>query len=140
MGDRGRRSAASLSVVGGTASIPIGEAVKPPKGLTEAEREIWETVSGDKSADWWDEGNAPLLADYCRHIVRQDLLSKMIAEFTPTPENFSDYDALLRASDRETSAIVRLATKMRLSQQARYTTQAAGTAARKGSGKKLWES
>ena len=48
--------------------------------------------------------------------------------------NVLQYDKLLSMRDRETKAMGSLATKLRLTNQARYTPQAAATASGAGSG------
>ena len=139
MKQRGRKSAASLSVV---ASESIFKRPEPPKKLSDAEGEIWKAVVATKPADWFSNDNLPLLADYCRHIIRQDKLSEMInshSVYASDPEAIKVYDKLLRLSDMETKAIAMLATKMRLAQQSKYGARAAETASRRVVAKKPWE-
>jgi hypothetical protein len=62
----GRKSAASLSVV----SMIGHERPAPPEELTEDEATEWREIAGRMPHDWFTRENFPLLAEYCRHIVR----------------------------------------------------------------------
>jgi hypothetical protein len=133
MAQRGRKSAASLSVVPNDAEKKLPE---PPAELSEEEAQVWRDVVSTKPHDWFDKDTFPLLKDYCRHIIRQDKLSDLINHFEASdkPHAIMDLDRLLRASDRESKTIMALATKMRLSQQSKYGARQAETAARRGKG------
>jgi hypothetical protein len=135
MGQRGRKSAASLSIV----SVLGNERPAPPDELTEEEAEEWRAIAGRMPHDWFTRENFPLLAEYCRHIVGARDLAKDIAAFKRfqpevrlTSEGIQRYDMLLRMADRERAAIVNLATKMRLTQQSRYRAHKAASAADRG--------
>ena len=120
MNQRGRKSTAALSVV---AAEERFERPKPPEKLSEAEGEVWKQVVAVKPADWFTADNLPLLADYCRHIVRQDKISEMInghSVYASDPEALKTYNHLIRLSDLESKAIAMLATKMRLTHSAKY--------------------
>ena len=76
-------------------------------------------IAEAEPADWFSKSNGPLLAQYCRHVVR----ARRIAELVQQAEDdaalqVKDYDRLLKMQERETRAISGLATKMRISQQA----------------------
>lgn len=131
MDQRGRKSSSKLTV------LPGGEDKRPPapKELSEREAEIWDAVIATKPADWFDDDTYPLLKDYCRHIVRQDKLSRLINEYSPDGDSekaIGALDQLLKMSERETRLIATLATKMRLSQQSKYGARGAESAARRG--------
>lgn len=133
---RGRRSSADLSIVPVT---PLGavERVRPPADLTDEQVEVWVAVVNSQAADWFDESTAPLLAQYCRHVIEAKRLARMREQSDGFKEfSLEDLDLLLRMQERESRAVAMLATKMRLSQQS--TTNHRGnkkpTAARK-----LWE-
>jgi hypothetical protein len=134
-GRGGRKSAASLSVV----SVLGNERPAPPEELTEEEAAEWRAIAGRMPADWFTRENHPLLAEYCRHIVRARDLAKDITGFKRFPpevrlttDGIQRYDMLLRMADRERAAMVNLATKMRLTQQSRYRADKAATAADRG--------
>lgn len=137
MGQRGRKSVASLTVIG-PARIETIERQRPPHELHDEEVEVWAAVVSVQPADWFDASNVPLLTQYCRHVIQAKRLAQLIERATSDPAlSVGDYDKLLKMQDRESKAISSLATKMRISQQA--TTNHRGnkkpTAARKP-----WES
>jgi hypothetical protein len=143
MAQRGRKSAASLSIV----SMLGNERPAPPEELGEEEALEWQAIAGRMPADWFTRENFPLLADYCRHIVRARDLAQDIAKFKRFPaevrlttDGVKRYDKLLGMADRERAAMVQLATRMRLTQQSRYTEKRAATAADRGKTvSKPWE-
>lgn len=141
MADRGRKSAASLSVVVGS----IDGRPSPPTDLNKAQAEIWERTVANEGADVFKTAALQqLLKEYCRHIVSAAKLAVMIEAMEHlkqmSPEDLGDYDKLLKMRDRETKAIGDKATKLRLTNQSRYTPQAAATAAKKSNGDlKPWQ-
>lgn len=140
MAERGRRSAASLSVVAGS----IDGRPAAPNDLTKDQAQIWErTVANEASDVFKTAALQQLLKEYCRHVVSAKKLAAMIEATeglaTMTPDDLADYDRLLKMRDRETKAIADKATKLRLTNQARYTPQAAATAAKKGAERKPWQ-
>jgi hypothetical protein len=84
-----------------------------------------------------------LLKEYCRHVDTAHRLSKAIDRATEEdaldPIGVEHLDRLLRMRDRETKAIVNKATKLRLTNQSRYTPQAAATASRQTAERKPWQ-
>ena len=132
---RGRKSVAEkttakLSVIGGGApALPA-----PPGDLNKDEMEVWNRTVRSEPPDFFStEVTLSLLGDYCRHRVACDVLSKTISEFKPDwlklEEGASRYDKLLRMRDREAKAVIRSATKLRLTNQSRYTKGSTATAA-----------
>lgn len=140
MKQRGRKSTASLSVVGGGVA---GNLPEPPAELSEREAAVWNSVVSTKPSDWFDEDTFPLLSDYCRHTVRQDDISRMINKFDSAPcdsDELRVFDNLLRMSERETRAKMSLATKMRITQQSKYGARQAEAKDRRGGGhKRPWQ-
>lgn len=140
MAERGRKSAASLSVVIGS----IDGRPRPPSDLTKFQREVWErTVANEASSFFNTAALQQMLKEYCRHCESADKLAKMI-EVVEQSKSFDEesikaYDKLLGMRDRETKAIGDKATKLRLTNQARYTPKAASTASKKGQDRKPWE-
>ena len=116
---RGRKSAASLMTIGGAAdAILIVERQKPSHDLNDEEVEVWHAVVSTVPADWFDKGTAPLLTQYCRHVVQARRLGELIEKATSDAElKIEDYDRLLKMQQRESAVIASLATKMRISQQ-----------------------
>lgn len=141
MAERGRRSAASLSVVAGA----IDGRPPVPADLTKDQADIWERTVANEATDVFKTAALQqLLKEYCRHVVSAKKLAVMIEATENLPQmsadDLADYDKLLKMRDRETKAIADKATKLRLTNQARYTPQAAATAAKKsGDQLKPWQ-
>lgn len=142
MTPRGRKSAASdVSVVAGS----FGKRPEPPVELSNEEADIWRATVSSEAADFF--GTAALrgmLTDYCRHRASADKVSEVInvfkAEWLRNADGASRYHSLLRMRDLETRAAADKATKLRLTNQSRYTPQAASTASRNAAkGMKPWE-
>jgi hypothetical protein len=140
MGTRGRTSGAALSVVAGTA---IDGRPKPPSDLSEFQADAWERVVGSESGDFFrTAASQQLLKEYCRHVESAHRVSGMISllEKPGAAIDLDEYEKLLRMRDRETKALADKATKLRLTNQSRYTPQAAGTAAKKAATeRKPWQ-
>ncbi len=140
MATRGRKSAAALSVVAGK----IDGRPKAPEDLTQFQREVWDrTVSNEASGFFKTAALQQLLKEYCRHVESAHKLAGMIQMFEQAQamddEDIAQYERLLKMRDRETKAIGDKATKLRLTNQSRYTPQAAATAAKNASPSKVWE-
>jgi hypothetical protein len=134
----GRRSAASLSVVVGS----IDGRPQAPSDLTKAQVEIWDRTVANEAADVFKTAALQqLLREYCRHVVSAKKLALMIEAMEALPiDDLGAYDKLLKMRDRETKALADKATKLRLTNQARYTPQAAATAAKKAqTERKPWQ-
>jgi hypothetical protein len=136
----GRKSAASLSVIAGT---DIDGRPPAPSDLTDFQREVWDRTVANEAADVFKTAALQqLLKEYCRHVETADRLSKQVDRATGDGSNMpiEDLEKLLRCRDRETKALADKATKLRLTNQSRYTPGAAGTAAKKsGEAKKPWQ-
>jgi hypothetical protein len=129
MEGRGRKSIASLSVV---AVLP-GQRPEPPGALSVAEAEIWRGIVSTKPYDWFTQDTHSLLSEYCRAWVSGDQLAAELAKYKTIPKSgdrFRRWMALRDRQDKTARLITTLATKMRLSQQSRYTEKSAGTAAK----------
>jgi len=143
MGQRGRTSTAALSVVAGT---DIDGRPKPPSDLTPYQKEVWERTVANEAVDTFKTAALQqLLKEYCRHVSSAALLTEKIDSFDSqwldTDEGLERYTKLVRTRDCETKALADKATKLRLTNQSRYTPGAAGTAAKSiSSEKKPWQS
>lgn len=140
MAERGRKSAASLTVVAGS----IDGRPQAPDDLTTEQKQVWERTVANESADVFKTAALQqLLKEYCRHVATSLKLARMVEamerlEVMPA-DDLEDYDRLLKMRDRETKAIADKATKLRLTNQSRYTPQAAATAAKKSTERKPWQ-
>ena len=135
-----RKSAAALSVVAGS----IDGRPAAPKDLTPFQREVWErTVGGEAASFFRTPALQQLLKEYCRHVEASDKLAKLIDAYGEDDlrdeEKLPKYAWLLEKRDRETKAMADKATKLRLTNQSRYTPQAAATASKNATPRKPWE-
>lgn len=136
MNTRGRKSAASLAVV---SSNVLPQRVEPPVGLSAAQSELWVQVVNTKPADWFGADSAPILVEFVRAVETCDLLADVIRT-TMAGGDPREIEKILAVRDREAKRAADLATKLRLTQQSRYTPQAAATANKNTkSGPKPWE-
>lgn len=120
MEGRGRKSAASLSVIsaGGIETVRRPE---PPEELSDEQAEEWRAVVNRLPADWFPRETHGLLSQYCRHVVAARRVAQLI-DAAEAAEQFDieEYDRLLKMQEREGRALSSLATRMRISQQALY--------------------
>ena len=139
MGTRGRKSAAELSAL----TVLPGQRPEPPSELTDEQAAEWRAVVARMPTDWFPRETHQLLAQFCRHAVMARTLADKIAELDPKllahPEQVKHLDRLTRIAEREGRAMSALATRMRLTQQARYRAETAATAAAKTNERKPWE-
>lgn len=134
----GRKSAAALAVVVGS----IDGRPQAPSDLTKSQKEIWERTVANEAVDVFKTAALQqLLKEYCRHCDTAGRLAKQIdvAMADGGEVELDDLDRLLKMRDRETKALADKATKLRLTNQSRYTPQAAATAAKKASDRKPWQ-
>lgn len=136
----GRKSAAALSVVVGS----IDGRPQAPSDLTKGQREIWDrTVANEANEVFRTAALQQLLKEYCRHVETAGRLSKVIDSVTDPkalePMGAEALDRLLKMRERETRALADKATKLRLTNQSRYTPGAAATAAKKVTEAKPWQ-
>ncbi len=140
MAKRGRKSADDLRVV------PVEfERPRPPKPLNARQCEIWDrTIIDESDGHFKTRALQDMLADYCRHREMLEALGGTINEFKPewvkSKEGAQKLAVLLRMRDVEARAAADKATKLRMTNQSRYTPQAAGTVARDAAeGPAPWE-
>lgn len=138
---RGRKSAAAATVVQGN----FGQRPDPPAELTAGASEIWRRTVASEAVEFFKTAALQsLLADYCRHSEAADILGSQIDAFDPewfkTEDGLKRYDMLTKMRERETRSAADKATKLRLTNQSRYTPRAAEHAGRNHSvAKKPWE-
>ena len=139
MGTRGRKSAAELGVIPGIPQRP-----EPPDELTPQQAEEWREIVDRMPVDWFRREIHPLLCAYCRHICNARHIAGLIEDARVVDvadrKAVMRYNRFLGMQERQTSALMGLATRMRLTNQSRYTAGSAATQAKGGhSGKPLWE-
>lgn len=139
MAERGRKSAASLSVVGPT----LVHRLAPPTGLTNCQRAVWLATVNAKPADWFGPEHAPILGEYVKHVETALVLTEEIDGFDPgwlkDDDGLKRFDRLTSMRAREAGVINTLARSMRLTQQAQIRADAAGAKKRLGGGAKPWQ-
>lgn len=135
-----RPSIASLSIVRpGAASAKPAPATTAaaPKELSPAEAKLWREMVESKPADWFGPDCWPVLKEYVRAAVMCDQLAKTAAKAVNAKA--TDLRPVLDMRDREAKRMADLATKLRLTQQSRYTPHAAATADKRANGKRPWQ-
>ncbi len=139
MGTRGRKSAAELGVIPGIPQRP-----EPPDEHTPQQAEEWREIVDRMPVNWFRREIHPLLCSYCRHVTNARHIAGLIEAAHDL--DIGDRKALMRFNrllgmqERQSSALMGLATRMRLTNQSRYTASSAATAAKGGTtGKPLWE-
>jgi hypothetical protein len=121
-----RRSLAELQ--SGIVHIRAVRRPTPPTELTFDEKSVWERVVSSKPDDWFQPSTFDLLKAYCRHSIYSDRFSIALDHAWNDPKpDLKLIDHLSSLHERETQALSRLATKMRISQQSTYS-------ARRGAG------
>jgi hypothetical protein len=130
MQQRGRKSVASLAVMPGN----LGDRPEPPHDTTPFQADLWRRIAASEHPDVFrSEGQRQLLLQFVRHAEAADGLAKAIDSFDQayiaTKEGLQLYDRILKLRDRETKAMATLATRMRLTAQARFSAAKASTMA-----------
>jgi hypothetical protein len=132
-----RTSAAALEVQG---AVAIVRRPDPPLYLTPEQTDEWVAVADSMPADWFKRETHSLLEQWCRHTVDARRIAQLLdQEMSRDPVDIGALDKLLAMQARETSAMKALASAMRISQQASYTTQRAGTQKAGRAVKRPWE-
>lgn len=90
----------------------------PPPGLTDEETEVWAAVASSQEPDWFNPGNAPLLSQYCRHVIAAKRVAELIEQHSG---DIAAYLELLKSQRAESAAIKAMAASMRISQQSTRT-------------------
>lgn len=109
MAKRGRKSAGDFESVTNLPKRP-----EPLAHLSPDEQEVWRVVVNRMPIDWFPAETWDLLAAYCNHVVAHRNIVAM------QPEDEGDLTVLdrhRRMVDRETSALARIGTKLRITTQ-----------------------
>ena len=111
-----------------------------PYELDSLESAVWLRITSTLPADWFSPETYDLLVEFCRNKVSLDDLDSRIKKWRKMRggKEYRDYSNMLRDQRALQSSSLSLATKMRMTQQARYTTQAAGTKANKDTSAAPW--
>jgi phage terminase small subunit len=112
MKQRGRKSAASMSVV----CIDVAmQRPNPPKHLLPEVAEVWRTTVNAMRPGWFGGETHVLLELYCGHVAVANQLSKAID--ATGMKDLDRLEQLCRMRERESAMLCRLATKLRLTKQ-----------------------
>jgi hypothetical protein len=101
-------------------------------------------VTGEPAAFFATEATRALLRNFCRHQATADKVSIVInlfeAGWLKSADGVKRFSDLIKVRDREARAATALATKLRLTNQARFSAAAASTATMNApKGLKPWE-
>jgi hypothetical protein len=129
----GRKSVSAAAIV---VQGSFGTRPDPPAELTPGAQAIWRRTVASEAGDFFRTAALQaMLADYCRHTEAADVLGAQIDAFDvdwfQSDEGLKRYDMLTKMRERETRAAADRATKLRLTNQSRYTQRAAEFAGRK---------
>lgn len=127
-----RKSSQSLTAPG---LVAVDTRPNPPEVLTQEEAEIWCRVVDTKPANWFDAASAPILTEYCRAVAMSDYLTTQCENSKADPATFIQY---VKLRHQESMRVASLGTKLRLTQQSRYTPGSAKTADKKSGEARPW--
>lgn len=134
-----KKSSASLSVV----PQSVATVLAPPQTLTDRQKELWKEITLSKPASWFDHSTAPLLSGYVKSIASHEFLGAQSDAIEATlADGGGDLKTLNRIHamiERQARLIQTFATKLRLTQQSRYTAATAAVVAGKASGVRPWD-
>jgi hypothetical protein len=120
MGARGPASSASLSVIG-PSGVESLRRPSPPDDLTPEQAAEWTSIVNGLPAEWFRRETHPILACYCREVVRSKQLAQIIENYWSQGDfDVKSYRDLLRSEAEVSRTIAMLATKMRICQQSTY--------------------
>lgn len=137
MGTRGRKSKDDLATLKTVSAHVRADA---PYDLTDEETEVWHGIVNALPAEWFNPGNAPVLAQYCRTVIAARRIGQLIrqAAHSGGPYDMEEHLTLIREQNKVSATIKALATALRLTPQSRYTPGAAATASKGATGAKPW--
>jgi hypothetical protein len=131
MGERGRKSAAALSI------IPAEALFRPkaPDHLTPLQANEWRAIVARMPPTWFSRETHGLLTAYVRHFANAKLVAEQIdafeTEWLRDAEGLERFDKLSRLLEREQRALSSLATRMRITQGSQLRADKAASATAK---------
>ena len=141
MKQRGRKSAAELSVVGVSTSITR---IPPPKHLSKKASVTWRKVMASKSSEMIDPEAYPILIEYCRTVEQADNIAAQLEKFDPSwlkaDGGLKRFNKLLTMQARASATMTSIAVKLRLTPSTRIRADAAARIVGRASGtQKPWD-
>ena len=112
--------------------------LKPERGASTCISAMWSEIVDSKPSDWFDLDSVPVLKEYIRAALTCDELAGVVERALESGDD-KFMKSALDMRDKEARRVASLATKLRLTQQSRYTPQSAATANRKAGGKRPWQ-
>lgn len=141
MAQRGRKSAASLSVA--VIDQELSKLPEPPAYLSPEQDDIWRVVISSRGGDLVAPEAFPVLVEYCRAVTSANQVASQLDAFSPAwasdDEGLKRWDKLLAMQDRLAKTIASLGAKLRLTPSSRVQAISAGRNADKGAKRKPWE-
>ena len=126
MGQRGRKSAAALSVAASTSPLATGRPIAPAE-LCDRAQSVWRGTVDSLPSGWFTSEAVPLLMAYCKTIARAERIE---ADLDGGQHELADADRLAKMLDREQRRALALARSLRVTKQAQARPeQAEGNAA-----------
>src|SRR5262245_16566612 len=120
--------------------VGLPERPEPPAHLNQEEADLWREVVATKPADWFMRDSQPVLAAYCQAVVmHRSLMERWHRVNADTEAEAKTFKSLVDLINKTANLSAQLATKLRLTQQSRYTPGSANTASKKSGGNKLWQ-
>lgn len=97
----------------------------PPKHLTREATALWVRIAASKPADWFDSAAQVLLAQYCETAVHAVAMAAQVARLREAGA-WTELEPLARRWLRAVGSLGTLATKLRLTVQARVDRRSRG--------------
>jgi len=108
---RGRPSGARLVLA--AQRLDTMERLRPPRGLSPGQRDVWWLIVSGHPADWFDAGSVALLVQLCRHVVMSHHVAEMVAQAADKHELLE----LLKEQRGESDMIRKLSSSLRITPQ-----------------------
>jgi hypothetical protein len=123
MGQRGKKSFNELATLK-LATISAYKRPEPPSDMPSDQAEVWTRIVKATPIDWFPVETHGLLSAYCRHTVCANVIYSLIQKMHDdrNGDDWLDfYERLLKSHERETRTLASLATRMRISQQSKFS-------------------
>jgi len=103
-------------------SITAIERPSPPDGLTDEQSIEWRAVVDRMPGEWFPPETHGMLAQFCRHVVSARHVAELTEKLLSSDAfDLETYNKLLIMQEREGRALSSLATRMRITNQTRFS-------------------
>lgn len=115
----------------------------PPDSLSKDEKDLWTAIVAEKPNDWFQKDSMLLLEAYCRNSVREKFLAQQVQFFEKrlsyvnnldqceVLEYQMNYSRALKMYESNQKLLISVATKLRLTPQARMAADVSSTKVKK---------